>query len=104
MLDPPIGDPAAIRSVGAKLAHIGEQVASAATGMRNRISTMTFEGPAGDRFRERLQNDRSGATAIAGALKSLSMTLVSGAAQVEADLAAYRAYVQRLEQASRDAR
>lgn len=89
------GDPAGMRALAGLLRSIGSEVGSQSSDLRGDVTSMTFEGPAGDAFRERMQSLTERARQTADELLELAGLLERSATEVEA---AQRERAQRLAQ------
>jgi uncharacterized protein YukE len=89
------GDPAGMRVLAGLLRNIAADVGSQSSDLRGDVTSMTFEGPAGDAFRERMQSVTERARATADQLLDLAGLLEHSATEVEA---AQRERAERLAQ------
>jgi uncharacterized protein YukE len=78
------GDPAGMRALAAFLRGIASDVGSQSSDLRGEVASMTFEGPAGDAFRERMQSLTERARPAADELLELAGLLERSATEVEA--------------------
>ena len=78
------GNPAGMRALAGTLRGLASDVASQATDATGEVKSMTFEGPAGDAFRERMQSLTERARAVADQLQQLAALLERSATDVEA--------------------
>lgn len=82
-----VGDPAGMRSLAATLRSIGSQIAQVESGIDSAVAGMTFEGPAGNRFRGRARGMGRVAHSAAAKLEDVAATLERSATQVEQEQA-----------------
>jgi uncharacterized protein YukE len=82
-LPPVVGDPAGMRSLASSLRRWSDRISQVDSDVTGAVSAMTFEGPAGDRFRAAASRSGSRATAVAERLQSVAGTLERSAAEVE---------------------
>jgi uncharacterized protein YukE len=94
-----VGDPAGMRALAGSLRQSAERIAQVDADVTGTVSSMTFEGPAGDRFRAGASRSGRTATSAAGRLQGLAATLDRSAAEVEQ---AQADRLRRLEQMQRD--
>lgn len=99
---PLVGDPDAMEALAATLRLVADQIDSASHGVVSRMGTVTFVGPAGDKFRDNIAARRAHAVSIAGDAAELANRLRSAAAAGRAALAAWEQQMQLL--AERDTR
>jgi uncharacterized protein YukE len=85
-----LGDPAMMRSEAYALRSQAEALASLAQQLQGRIESLTFEGPAADRFRSAMTERYQEALRLAGELQDLSQYVLSAAARVEGQIAELR--------------
>jgi uncharacterized protein YukE len=78
-----VGDPAGMRALASSLRRSAEQISQVDADVSAAVSSMTFEGPAGDRFRSAATSTGSRATSAAERLQSLAGTLERSATEVE---------------------
>lgn len=78
-----VGDPAGMRALASALRRSAEQISQVDSDISAAVSSMTFEGPAGDRFRAATTTTGGRATSAAARLQSLAGTLERSAAEVE---------------------
>ncbi len=82
-LPPVVGDPAGMRALAGSLRRTAEQISGVDADVGSTVSSMTFEGPAGNRFRAAASTSGRAATAVADSLQSLAGLLERSAAEVE---------------------
>lgn len=81
---PPVpGDPAGMRALAGSLRRSAEQISQVDADIGSAVSSMTFEGPAGNRFRAAATASGRAVTAAADSLQSLADLLERSAAEVE---------------------
>ena len=81
---PPIpGDPAGMRALAGSLRRTADQISQVDADVGSTVSAMTFEGPAGDRFRAAASRSGRAATGAADNLQGLGDLLERSAAEVE---------------------
>lgn len=85
-----LGDPAMMRSEAYALRAQAEALASLAQQLQGRVESLTFEGPAADRFRAAMTERYHEAVRLAGELQDLSEYVFRAAARVEAQIAELR--------------
>lgn len=86
--------------MAASLKQSAVSVASSGRGIQNRLHSLTFEGPAADRFRERLLDGRREVETIAADANELANGLLRAAAAAEAALAAWEARVAQVQESA----
>ena len=94
-----VGDPAGMRALASTLRSTANRIGSADTSISGAVAGMTFEGPAGDRFRSRARGVGRATRSAATTLESVASTLDRSAAEVEQ---AQADRLRRLEQMERD--
>jgi len=81
---PPIpGDPAGMRALAGALRGDVRDLEGVASGLGTAVGTMTFEGPAADRFRDETQSSTRTATGVASQLTDLANAIERKANEVE---------------------
>jgi uncharacterized protein YukE len=85
-----LGDPAAMRSEAYSLRAQAEALASLAQQLQGRIESLTFEGPAADRFRAGMTERYQESLRLAGELQDLADYVFRAAARVDAQIADLR--------------
>jgi hypothetical protein len=93
---PLVGDPDAMEALAATLRSVADQIDSTSRGVVTRVDTVTFVGPAGDKFRDNIAARRAAAVSIAGDAAELANRLISAAAAGRAALAAWERQMQLL--------
>jgi len=78
------GDPAGMRALASALKGDARDIESVASGLGNAVESMTFKGPAGDRFRTEAQSSSSSLGDCATRLTDLAGFLETKATEVEA--------------------
>ena len=96
-----VGDPAGMRALASTLRSTASRIASVDSSISGAVSAMTFEGPAGNRFRDRARGIGRVASNAATTLEGVAAALDRSAAQVEQ---AQADRLRRLEQMRDDAR
>ena len=94
-----VGDPAGMRALASSLRQAADRVSGIESDVAGAVSSMTFEGPAGDTFRTRTAGTGRVATSVAERLQGLAATVERSAAQVEQEQAER---LRRLEQMQRE--
>jgi hypothetical protein len=94
--DVPVGDPAGMQELADALKSAASSLGSIAGDVSGLPGGMVFEGPAGDRFRGRMQTDGSSLTDAAHRLSDDATRLAGAIADVERQLAARAAAIQKL--------
>lgn len=94
---PAVGSPDVMRALAARLRSNAETIASAGRGVGSRLRSMTFEGPAADRFHDRLMATRKQTEAVAADANELANSLLRAAAEAEAAIAEWERQVLRLQ-------
>ena len=95
---PSVGDPELMRAMAARLKQHAETIASSGQGIQGRLRSMTFEGPAADRFRDRLESNRRTAETLSGDATELANGLLRAAAAAEAALNAWAAQIAEMQE------
>lgn len=85
-----LGDPAAMRSEAYALRAQAEALASLAQQLQGRVESLTFEGPAADRFRAAMTERYQESVRLANELQDLADYIFRAAARVEAQIAELR--------------
>ena len=88
-----------MRAMAASLKQSAVTVASSGRGIQNRLHSLTFEGPAADRFRDRMLEGRREAATIAADANELANDLLRAAAAAEIALAEWEARVIKMQEA-----
>jgi uncharacterized protein YukE len=78
-----VGDPAGMRALASTLRSAASQIGQVESGIGSAVAGMTFEGPAGTRFRSRAGGIGRVARSAAATLEDVAGTLERSAAQVE---------------------
>jgi uncharacterized protein YukE len=78
------GDPGGMRALAGSLRGFASGIEALQGEGDGDVAAMTFEGPAGDSFRARMQRASKAGSHAAGQLRDLAATLESAASQVEA--------------------
>jgi uncharacterized protein YukE len=78
------GDPGGMRALAGSLRGFASGIEALQGEGDGDVAAMTFEGPAGDSFRARMQRASKAGSQAAGQLRDLAATLESAASQVEA--------------------
>lgn len=84
-----------MRAIAARLKTTGTAIGTAGRGVQSRVRSMTFEGPAGNRFQDRMTAGGRGSEAIGVSATELANSLLRGAAEAEVAL---RIWEQRIQQ------
>jgi hypothetical protein len=84
--------------MAARLKQHAATISSSGRGIHGRLRSMTFEGPAADRFRDRLESGRRTAETISGDAVELANGLLRAAASAEAALNAWAAQVAAMQE------
>jgi len=82
-----VGDPAGMRALASTLRSTASQIGQVESSIGSAVAGMTFEGPAGTRFRGRARGVGRAARSAAGRLEDVAATLERSATQVEQDQA-----------------
>lgn len=82
------GDPGGMRALAASLRRAAGQIEQVVASASAAVASTTFEGPAGDRFRQRETAGERSITSAATVLSGLAGTLERVAAEVEREQAA----------------
>jgi uncharacterized protein YukE len=77
------GDPAGMRRLAGELKTDATNITSVAGRLSSESAAMTFDGPAGNRFRSRTQTETSDLTDYAERLTTVAAKLTTAAAEVE---------------------
>ena len=78
-----VGDPAGMRALASTLRSTATRIANVDSSISGAVSAMTFEGPAGNRFRDRARGIGRVASNAATTLEGVAAALDRSAAQVE---------------------
>jgi uncharacterized protein YukE len=93
------GDPAGMRALAGALKGDARDLEGVASGLGTAVSSMTFEGPAAQRFRDGAQDSKSSLTQASSGLNDLATLLETKADEVEA---AQKARLQTLHNMQRE--
>jgi uncharacterized protein YukE len=77
------GDPAGMRALAGALQSDARAIEGVASGTGSAVGSMTFEGPAADRFRDAAQTTAKGLGDCAGRLQDTAKLLEAKATEVE---------------------
>ena len=99
-----VGDPPGMRALAAQLRGEADRIAQVADSATGAVGSMTFEGPAATRFRQRVESARSGLRDAAQGLQGVAATLERAAADVEARQAERQRQLERLAREAEAAR
>jgi uncharacterized protein YukE len=78
-----VGDPAGMRALASSLRSAADRISQIDADIAGAVGAMTFQGPAGDRFRTRSEGSGRVATRCAERLQGLAATLERSATEVE---------------------
>jgi uncharacterized protein YukE len=94
------GDPAGMRALAGLLGSLAAEIGAQESELTSEVRAMTFEGPAGDAFRERMRGVAADGRSVAEELQDLANLLERSAAEVAE---AQKARLERMEQLRREA-
>ena len=92
----PVGNPDGMEELAGTLDRIAAQLGSLGDHVNGLPGGMTFDGPAGERFRAKVHDDGARLTNVAARLKDDAGRLKSAAADVRRQIAAREAALQRM--------
>lgn len=78
-------DVAGMRSAAAQIRGKSDRIAVVISRLDGQTGSMTYAGPAADRFRASIASERQRLTKVMGILSQMSEALIQGAAAAEAD-------------------
>lgn len=90
-----------MRAMAARLKGTATAIGTAGRGVQSRVRSMTFEGPAGDRFRDRMTASGRGSEAIGASANELANSLLRGAAEAEVALRIWQQQIQQIQEQER---
>lgn len=82
----PVGDPGAMRAKARALGAYADRIRHVSAQLGSRASSIEYRGPAADRFRTAIHDQRVAAERIAGELYELKQYLLRSAAELEYEL------------------